>query len=83
MGTPRWSLFGGLLELGASPENVWTEETTGPSGAWYQIEVQLLWDDKSQGHIRVLASIDDGGRTALYPMTDDFIVAPDGRFIGE
>jgi hypothetical protein len=31
----------------------------------------------------VLASIDDGGWSAFIPLTDDFIIAPDGSFVGE
>ncbi len=30
-------------------------------GVTYQIDVQVFWDDKSQGNIRVVCSIDDGG----------------------
>ena len=58
-------------------------EVTGESGTWYQGEIQVFWDDKPDGAIRVMASIDDGGWRALVPLTDDFIVAPDGTFIGE
>jgi hypothetical protein len=31
----------------------------------------------------ILGSIDDGGWRALRPLCDDFILAPDGRFVGE
>ena len=58
-------------------------EVTGPSGATYQLEVEAFWDDKRSKHLRVLASIDDGGWSAFHPLTDDFIIAPDGSFIGE
>lgn len=36
-------------------------ERTGPSGALYQIEVQVQWDAVAEGAIRVIGSIDDGG----------------------
>ena len=36
-----------------------------------------------RGHLRVLGSIDDGGIRAFFPLTDSFIMAPDGSFIGE
>jgi hypothetical protein len=58
-------------------------EVAGPSGAIYQLEVQAFWDDKRSRHLRVLASIDDGGWSAFIPLTDDFIIAPDGSFVGE
>jgi hypothetical protein len=35
------------------------------------------------GPLRVLGSIDDGGWRALSPLCDDFVLAPDGRFVGE
>ena len=58
-------------------------EETAASGTRYQGEVQVFWDDKPEGAIRVMASIDDGGWRAFVPLTDDFILAPDGTFIGE
>ena len=58
-------------------------QVAGPSGVTYQLEVQAFWDDKRSRHLRVLASIDDGGWRAFAPLCDDFIIAPDGSFIGE
>jgi hypothetical protein len=59
-------------------------ELTGESGAVYQVEVEAYWDDRRRGHVLVMAAIDDGrGWRAFVPMTDAFIVAPDGSFIGE
>ena len=59
------------------------EEITGDSGAEYQVEIEAFWDDETAGHLRLVASIDDGGWRSLTPLTDDFIIAPDGFFIGE
>ena len=58
-------------------------ETTGESGTWYQVDVQVHWDDKPNGDIRVHAGIDDGGWRAFSPLTEDFIIGPDGRSVGE
>lgn len=58
-----------------------TEE--GASGTEYQVEIEAVWDDRPGHNLRVLMSIDDGGLRAFAPMTDDFIVAPDGGFVGE
>ena len=58
-------------------------EIAGPSGAKYQIEVEVFWDDKTQRNLRVMAGIDDGGWRSLAPLCESFIVAPDGSFIGE
>jgi hypothetical protein len=61
-------------------------EVSGPSGAEYQLEVQAMWDDPRSkgGNLRVIASIDDGrGWRAFSPLTDSFIMTPDGSFVGE
>jgi hypothetical protein len=58
-------------------------ERVGPSGAKYQVEIQVLWDGRRGGNIRVMGSIDDGGLRAFIPLNRDFIKAPDGSFVGE
>jgi len=61
-----------------------TEETVAASGRWYQIEIQGFWDSRPGGNLRVMGSIDEGkGWRAFKPLTDDFIIAPDGSFVGE
>jgi hypothetical protein len=56
-------------------------ETTGQSGTLYQGDVQVFWDDKPNGAVRVMAAIDDGGLRAFVPLTQDFILGSDGTFI--
>ena len=60
-----------------------TYELRGQSGVLYQIEIQAFWDDKPNGNIRVMGSIDDGGLRAFAPLGDDFIKNPKDEFIGE
>jgi hypothetical protein len=60
-----------------------TFERASPSGMTYQIEMQVFFDDKSKRNLRVMGAIDDGGWRAWKPTCDDFIVAPDGSFVGE
>jgi hypothetical protein len=55
----------------------------GPSGVMYNVEVQAFWDSGKPGNLRVMASVDDGGWRAFRPVCDDFILSPDGSFIGE
>jgi hypothetical protein len=45
--------------------------------------VEVHWDDRPGGALRVLGTIDDGGWRALKPLCDDLLLAPDGRFVGE
>ena len=60
-----------------------THEVLGESGAVYQVETQVFWDGPPDDDVRVIASIDDGGWSAFMPMSQDFIMAPDGGFVGE
>jgi len=77
----RQATYSQLVErLVGKQENV---ERVGKSGASYQVELQAFWDNKPNGNLRVMVSIDDGGWAAFSPLTEDFIRAPDGSFIGE
>lgn len=59
-------------------------EVQAPSGRIFQIEILAVWDDRKRQHLRVLVNMDDGTGMRFKPfLSDDFIVAPDGRFIGE
>ena len=58
-------------------------EVEAESGAKYQLEIQAVWDDKKDGNLRVMGSVDDGGLRAFMPLTSDFIISPNGEFIGE
>ncbi|MDP8931731.1 MAG: hypothetical protein M3O70_24980 [Actinomycetota bacterium] len=58
-------------------------EITGDSGTWYQLEIIVFIDDPKVQTLRVSVGIDDGGWRAFCPVTDDFIIAPDGSFVGE
>lgn len=61
-----------------------TPEVVAPSGHRYEIEVQFFWDGKPDGDVRVFGSISDGrGIHAFVPLTDSFIMSPEGRFVGE
>jgi hypothetical protein len=61
-----------------------TVERTGPSGTKYQIQVQVLVDDPKRNTLRVAAAVDDGTFwRAVSPTCTDFIIAPDGSFVGE
>jgi hypothetical protein len=70
--------FKSLLEL---LDNLEAYSVSVPSGAFYQIEVQAMWDSKPGGNLRVMAAIDDGGFfSAFAPLTDSFIRSPAGDF---
>ena len=52
-------------------------EVNGPSRVEYQIEIQVFWDHKPNGDIRVLGAIDDGGLRAFMPLCSDLLVRSD------
>ena len=59
-------------------------EVTAGDGRACQVEIDALWDQsKPEGNIRVLVMIDDGRWRTFFPVSTDFVVAPDGSFVGE
>jgi hypothetical protein len=70
-------------ELFSLIDQIETFERTGQSGVIYQIEMQVFVDDVSRQTLRVLGSIDDGGWRAFAPISDSFILSPDGSFVSE
>ena len=77
----RKSQYNELLEF---LNNAVCVEVVASSGAHYQIEIEAMWDCEPRPDLRVIASIDDGTlRRSMFPMVDDFIILPDGTFVGE
>jgi hypothetical protein len=50
-----------------------------PSGIEYQLELTVVWDGKPGGDLRLIASIDDGGWRAFFPLTESRPVRPGPR----
>jgi len=72
-----------FAELAKLLDHEVTNEVSADSGVTYQLEIQVFWDDQPGGNLRVLGSIDDGGWRAFIPLTESFILAPDGSFVDE
>ena len=53
-------------------------DVLAPSGTTYRLEAQGFWDDRGEGGLRVVVSIDDGGFQVLAPLTDSFTIAANG-----
>ena len=51
----------------------------GVSGARYQLEILYRWDSRPGGAVRLMGSIDDGGRSALAPLTKSVLVEPPAK----
>lgn len=71
-----------LQSYGSLVEKIGTVELLELDGS-YQVEIEFHWDDKPDGNIRAVASIDDGGWRALVPLTDSFIMNQQGGFVDE
>ena len=54
-------------------------EFTTAAGTWYQADIEPVWDDEPGGMVRVLFSLDDGGRGAYHPMTESLLIQNDER----
>ena len=53
-----------------------TNSVPGESRRLYQVQIQIAWDAKPGGDIRVLGAVDDGGWRSFIPVTTDFLVEP-------
>ena len=65
--------------LGAPEVNV----RVGPTGTRFNLVVEAFWDDREGEDLRVMCTIDDGGLSWFIPKCSDFIMSPDGSFVGE
>jgi len=72
-----------VARMSSDSEDCIDYEVVAPTGRKYQVQIQVLWDGRSGGDVRVLGAIDDGGWRAFMPLCRDFIKAPDGSFIDE
>ena len=60
------------------------KEVVGEDGRTYQLEIDVMWDDKRlRNDLRVFVSADEGFWRAFFPLTRCFIKRPDGSFVGE
>jgi hypothetical protein len=66
-------------------------EGTWDDGTEWQIEVNVFWDDRKGGDVRVIADLTTFNPNSWWNVVpiqtsdaaDDFIMAPDGTFVGE
>ena len=58
-------------------------ERVSELGEPYQIEFEFFYDNHREGNIRVTAAVSYSGWTEFFPVSNDFIIAPNGEYIGE
>jgi hypothetical protein len=68
-----------LRNLVARPQSL---KVVGEDEKTYQLEIQAVWDRKKDEDLRVIVAVDDGGLRSFKPLIQDFIVRPDGTFVG-
>jgi hypothetical protein len=68
-------------ELAAFIDTPVDVEIAGPSGTKYGIEINVFFDSKPGGDLRIIGSIDDGGWRAVVPLSDSLIMKPDGNLV--
>lgn len=54
-----------------------TRDVVASDGKRYLLEINIYWDGKKNGPIRLIVCVDDGGWRALKPLTIDAIVDPE------
>ena len=54
--------------LVASRKHAEVSNVVGQSGVNYQIEINMFWDSKPDGDLRIMASFDDGARFSGSPI---------------
>jgi hypothetical protein len=59
------------------------KEVVGSGGKTYQLRAEAFWDSKPDRNIRVSVTASWGGLSDFKPLLRDFIIAPDGSFVGE
>lgn len=60
-----------------------TFEGTSAGGEKYQVEMDFFFDDERTKNLRVTGVISYDAATDFLPVAGDFIIAPNGKFIGE
>jgi hypothetical protein len=53
-------------------------ELASPDGNRYAAEIQILWDDKPDGDIRIIAAVDGPAVSAYFPVGESEIVRRPG-----
>lgn len=56
---------------------------SAPSGKQYQIEIEPFWDGAPNKDIRVGITLSGDWWTYFFPLTEDFIMSPNGQFVRE
>ena len=70
-------------EIARKIGNAESYERVSDKGEPYQIEVDFFYDGFEEKDIRVVGMVSYSLWTDFSPVSKDFIIAPDGTFVGE
>ena len=71
--------YGELTLLLDEPQR---DTVAGEDGTSYEIEVQIRWEKTPGGDVRVVGLVDDKRlASAVFPVSEDFIVTPEGEVL--
>ena len=76
----RQRAYPDLVALIGHPQ---AKSAVGEDQKEYQLEIQVVWDSRTGGDIRVMVAADDGGWRSFKPLAVDFVMASDGSIVGE
>jgi hypothetical protein len=54
-----------------------SKKVQGASGIEYQMTIDVFWDHRPGGAVRIIGAIDDGGLSAFLPLSEDLLREPD------
>lgn len=80
LGAYRKRQYSELLYLLQSQD---TKEVIAVTGKKYQLEFKAVLNDSINEDLRVIGAIDDLGFRAFAPLTEDFNITTEGKFVGE
>ena len=75
------SYLGGRIQTGG-PESE-HREVKSPSGVIYDIETEILWDDRQHTNVRLIVNVAELHPQDVCCCSDSLILTPDGSFIGD
>jgi len=76
----RCKPYADLVERIGNPEH---KDLLTHDGNRYQLEIEVFWNSRKGGDIRVMVCADGGGVSAFVPVCDDFVMTPGGSFVGK
>lgn len=85
----QWTHSQLSARIGSGNDRLESTEGVLSDGTQYQIEINVFWDDRARGHIRVVGDITTSPQNVLPnggympDACESFIMEPNGRFVDD